>query len=239
MKRLVILAFFLLLNQATNVHAQQFGGSLKSTSPRILNCNPQNLPTVVVEVLSPITGERWMDRNLGASRKALSSNDESAYGDLYQWGRGRDGHQCINSRTRTGSTSLDHPGHDRFILETTPQNDWRNPQNNSLWDGLTGINNPCPAGFRIPTRQEFEDENIGTGEAAFNSVLKLPYSGWRSTSGVVSDEALAENVLQRYGFAWTSSISGDEASAFAYYSTRAFIGPYDRARGYSVRCIKN
>jgi len=239
MKKLVILAFFLLLYQATNVYAQQFGGSLKSTTPRILNCNPQNLPTVVVEVLSPITGKRWMDRNLGASRKAISSNDESAYGDLYQWGRGRDGHQCRDSRTRTGSTSLNHPGHDRFIFETTPENDWRNPLNNSLGQVLTGINNPCPVGFRIPTRQEFEDEKIATGEAAFNSVLKLPYSGWRNPSGVVSDEALAEGVLERYGFAWTSTINGDEASAFAYYSPRAFIGPYDRARGYSVRCIKN
>lgn len=239
MKKLVILTLSLLLCEATNVYAQQFGGSLKSTSPRILNCNPLNLPTTVVEVQSPLTGKRWMDRNLGAERKATSSTDELSYGDLYQWGRGRDGHQCRDSRTRTGSTSLDHPGHDRFILETTAENDWRNPQNNSLWQGLTGINNPCPAGFRIPTRQEFLNENIATGAEAFSSFLKLPYAGWRNPAGAVSDEALAGSTLVPYGFAWTSTINNTDADAFAYYSTRAFDDPYDRARGYSVRCIKN
>jgi len=238
MKKLLILAFLLTCYEATTVYSQQFGGYLKATSPRILNCNPQNLETVVVEVTGR-TGRKWMDRNLGASRKALSSDDDLAYGDLYQWGRGRDGHQCRDSRTRTNSVSLDHPGHDRFILESTAENDWRNPQNNSLWQGLNGINNPCPIGFRIPTRQEFLDEQIGTGVDAFNSVLKLPYSGWRSPSGVISDVALAGSTLTRYGFAWTSDINGTDARAFAYYSTDAFENPFDRARGYSVRCIKN
>lgn len=38
-------------------------------------------------------GQVWMDRNLGASRVAISSADSLAYGDLYQWGRGTDGHE--------------------------------------------------------------------------------------------------------------------------------------------------
>lgn len=240
MKKILALAFLLTCYEARTVYSQQFGGYLKSTSPRILNCNPENLETLVVEVTSPITGEKWMDRNLGASQKAISSSDPLAYGDLYQWGRGRDGHQCRDSRTRSGSTSLDRPGHDRFILETTALDDWRNPQNNLLWQGLNGINNPCPAGFRIPTNQEFDNENINTGASAFNSFLKLPYSGWRNnTNGEVS--LIAEGTS--YGFVWTSTVSGgtstNDAEAFAYYSTRAYLNPYARARGYSVRCIKN
>jgi hypothetical protein len=39
------------------------------------------------------TGRIWMDRNLGATRVALSSTDTEAYGDYYQWGRPEDGHQ--------------------------------------------------------------------------------------------------------------------------------------------------
>jgi hypothetical protein len=239
MKKILALAFLLTCYEAATVYAQQFGGYLKSATPRILNCNPENLETVVVEVTSPITNRKWMDRNLGASRKALSSSDDLAFGDLYQWGRGRDGHQCRDSRTRSGSTSLDRPGHDRFILETTVADDWRNPQNNSLWQGLGGINNPCPAGFRIPTINEFTAEKIDTGAEAFSSFLKLPYSGWRSTNGAVS--LIAESTS--YGFVWSSTVStgndSNDAEAFAYYSTRAFPNPYARARGYSVRCIKN
>ena len=48
------------------------------------------------------TGQVWMDRNLGASRVATSSTDSAAYGDLYQWGRGTDGHE-----KRTSSTTSD------------------------------------------------------------------------------------------------------------------------------------
>lgn len=89
MKKILALAFLLTCFEAATVYAQQFGGYLKSATPRILNCNPENLETVVVEVTSPITNRKWMDRNLGASRKALSSSDDLAFGDLYQWGRGR------------------------------------------------------------------------------------------------------------------------------------------------------
>jgi uncharacterized protein (TIGR02145 family) len=240
MKKILALAFLLTCYEAGTVYAQQFGGYLKSATPRILNCNPENLETVVVEVTSPITSKKWMDRNLGASRKALSSGDDLAFGDLYQWGRGRDGHQCRDSRTRSGSISIDRPGHDRFILETITADDWRNPQNNSLWQGLGGINNPCPAGFRIPTKPEYQAELIDTGAEAFSSFLKLPYAGWRNnTNGAIS--LIAESTS--YGFLWTSTVSSspsaNDAEAFAYYSTRAFLNPYARARGHSVRCIKN
>ena len=240
MKKILALAFLLTCYEAATVYAQQFGGYLKSATPRILNCNSENLETVVVEVTSPITNRKWMDRNLGASRKALSSSDDLAFGDLYQWGRGRDGHQCRDSRTRSGSISIDRPGHDRFILETITADDWRNPQNNSLWQGLGGINNPCPAGFRIPTINEFTAEKIDTGAEAFSSFLKLPYSGWRNnTNGAIS--LIAESTS--YGFVWSSTVStgndSNDAEAFAYYSTRAYPNPYARARGYSVRCIKN
>lgn len=44
----------------------------------------------VVEITSPLTGVIWMDRNLGASHVAASSTDHSAYGCLFQWGRGND-----------------------------------------------------------------------------------------------------------------------------------------------------
>jgi hypothetical protein len=76
-------------------------------------CN--GITTLVIDVTNPTTGKTWMDRNLGASQVATSSTDVNAYGDLYQWGRGADGHQCRTSPTTTFLSSTDQPGHGDFI----------------------------------------------------------------------------------------------------------------------------
>ncbi len=111
--------------------------------PGTVHCDPDN-PTEVVDVLNPSTGKTWMDRNLGASRVATSSTDAAAYGDLYQWGRLADGHQCRNSGTTTQLSSSDVPDHGDFILASSSPFDWRSPQNDNLWQGVNGVNNPCP-----------------------------------------------------------------------------------------------
>ncbi len=83
--------------------------------------------TTVVSVINSITGKVWMDRNLGASQVATSSTDANSYGDLYQWGRGSDGHQCRTSLTTAGLSSADVPGNANFILNTSSPYDWRSP----------------------------------------------------------------------------------------------------------------
>lgn len=262
MKKLLLFFFLLSCYQVEKVQAQLFGGQLKSSSssypPGTVHCNPQNR-TAVVEVTNPTTGKTWMDRNLGAERVAASSTDALAFGDLYQWGRGADGHQCRNSLEQTARSALDKPGHSKFITVTRstnfPENDWRDPQNNNLWQGVSGINNPCPEGFRLPTDTEVRAERLTWSSqshtGAFNSVLKLPLAGYRDINGDVLSTAQGS----AYGFIWTSSDSGNsptagdsyiqyKSDALAYNNTgdnpaSAFENPYDRARGYSVRCIKN
>lgn len=245
MKKIGFLVLLVNIYCIGQVQAQLFGGQLKANAsaypPGTVHCNPQ-IRTAVVEVTSPGTGRVWMDRNLGAERVAISSTDDLAFGDLYQWGRGPDGHQCRNSGTRTTISALDQPGHDDFILVATSSgtDDWRNPQKNALWQGVSGINNPCPSGFRIPTQEEFRAERLtwtsNTSVGAINSVLKLPLSGYRErTDGVVS--LIAQG--SPYGMLWTSSISGENAVFFAYFSGNAFENPFVRSRGYAIRCIKN
>jgi len=244
------LLFFLLAFQfgIGFLHAQFLGGQLKSTNflypSGTIHCDPQKI-TAVVEVTNPITGRTWMDRNLGAERAATSSTDALAFGDLYQWGRGADGHQCRNSGTISTISVLDQPGHDDFILVPTSSltDDWRNPKNNSLWQGVNGINNPCPTGFRIPTAAEFTSErqswDSNNLQGAYKSVLKLTLSGFRERdTGVVS---LVDVDGKTYGMLWTSSVvtNADEAQFLAYWYDNAFINPYPRSRGYAVRCIKN
>ena len=99
-------------------------------------------------------GQTWMDRNLGAERVAAALDDPAAYGDLYQWGRLQDGHEQRNSLTSDIKSDSDTPGHGKFI---TGLFDWREPSNNNLWQD-SGINNPCPDGFKVPTADEWEIE---------------------------------------------------------------------------------
>ncbi len=125
-------------------------------------------------------GQIWMDRNLGASQVAMSSTDPAAYGDLYQWGRLSDGHEKRTSGTVEGRSTTSDPGHNAFIIN---DNNWLTPQDDSLWQGLSGINNPCPQGFRLPTIEEFQglisNESITDAATAYNSPLKLVMAGSR------------------------------------------------------------
>ncbi len=189
-------------------------------------------------VYNSVTGRCWMDRNLGASRVAQSYDDSEAYGDLFQWGRLDDGHQVrTSSMTPTLATS-DTPGHDNFIKNvSSPYYDWRDPQNDNLWQGVNGINNPCPEGWRIPTKTEWENERLqfptNDSAGAYNSVLKLTVGGLRGGSYGLLDDVGSSG---RY---WSSSVSGTNAQDLFFYSSGAGMGNHGRDDGRSVRCVQD
>jgi len=192
---------------------------------------------VIPSVTNPITGQTWMDRNLGASRVATSSTDAEAYGDLYQWGRSTDGHQLRTSNTTTTLSSTDVPGHGDFILVTSSPNDWRSPQNDNLWQGVSGTNDPCPSGYRIPTEAELNAERASWSSnnraGAFDSPLKLPATGVRYSN----IEGYIDNIGITGGY-WASALDGNFSRHLWFYSSGAFMDSKDRAYGFSIRCIK-
>jgi len=98
------------------------------------------------------TNKTWMLRNLGASQVATSSTDAQGYGDLYQWGRGTDGHQLRSAASTSTVSSSVTPGNGLYIINKSSPYDWISPQNVNLWQGVNGVNNPCPSGFRVPYR---------------------------------------------------------------------------------------
>lgn len=183
-------------------------------------------------------GRCWLDRNLGATQVATAYNDSASFGWIFQWGRGADGHQIPTSSTTTTTSSTDVPGHALFIKALYPgcgSCDWRIPPNDNLWQGVNGINNPCPAGFRLPTMEEWttlvSSEAITNISTAFNSPLKLVAGGYRGpTSGNYEGQG---NV----GYYWLSSISGGGAEDFQITSSHAGLHSYQRTVGFSVRCI--
>jgi len=195
-------------------------------------------------------GNCWLDRNLGATEVATSSTDWKSYGSLYQWGRLSDGHQLItwtngttgtpvNGTTITMSTTTT-PINNLFILGSSTQaNDWiYPPTNNTLWQGLRGINNPCPVGFAIPTAAQWvtlvADSNITNSASAFGSTLKLPEEGYRifNSGGF--------NFVGTFGYYWSNSPSGQNAYYMQFNSTSVIPStPTSRASGNAIRCVKD
>jgi len=185
------------------------------------------------EVQNPTTGKIWMDRNLGAS------TDANAYGYLYQWGRGTDGHQIRTSGTTGTLATSDTPGHANFITISGGANDWRTPGNDNLWQGVNGINNPCPTGYRLPTYAELVSESAtwssSNAAGAYASVLKLTQGGLR----YCGTGALG-NVGSLCCY-WSSTVSGAYSKCIWVTSFGIYPNNSDcyRAEGNSVRCIKN
>jgi hypothetical protein len=174
----------------------------------------------------------WLDRNLGATRVATSSTDLSSYGHLFQWGRGADGHQIRTSGVTAGQSNSITPGN----TFRTGSSNWYNGINpNNLWQGVSGANNPCPSGYRLPTEVEWTAErgiwSSQNSAGAFGSPLKLPLTGYRSSSNgsLVS--------VGELGYYWSSTISILDSKNLNIYN--ATLGSASRAFGDPVRCIKD
>ena len=193
--------------------------------------------TIVLDVTNPTTGKIWMDRNLGATQVATSSTDANSYGDLYQWGRRADGHQCRTSPTTANLSSIDQPAHGDFIVAPNAPLDWRSPQNVNLWQGVNGVNNPCPSGYRIPTEPELEAERLSwssnNGAGSFASPLKWTLAGYRN----YSNGALIN--VGSHGYYWSSTVSGTYSRHLYFISSNANMNDLYRAYGFTVRCIKD
>ena len=204
--------------------------------------------TILVDMTST-SGRVWMDRNLGAARAATSSADYLAYGSLFQWVRKADGHEKINwtsssagtpvNGTTAGPIASTSPGNSLFVTNSTAPVDWLSTQQSdgSLWWSGTaaGANSPCPTGYHVPTKAEWDAEvsaGITNASTAY-SKLKLTVAGYRDNS----NGSLASTAS--YGNYWSSSVNGTRASYLTFDSGFVTVTLNVRAYGYSVRCVKN
>jgi hypothetical protein len=200
-------------------------------------------------ITSAATGRKWLDRNLGAPNAPGAFDDWQNKGDLLQWGRKADGHQLINrAATTAGTTGVngttttlatsDNPGHSLFIVTSAAPFDWRNPQNTGLWQVTGGVNNACPTGWHIPSKAEWEAENLGTVQDAYTK-LKITTGGTRN----FNDGSFSNTVND--GLYWTSSVFTGVSITPYSFNFSSLTGPaYSStinvpANGLSVRCIKD
>ena len=198
------------------------------------------------------TGKTWMDRNLGATQVATSSTDAASYGYHYQWGKAQEFiRDYVVGNNIAGPVANTAVAGTSFI--TTVTTDWLSSRDDDRWNFGSGeapvkvtANDPCPTGYRVPTKTELEAERNnggegfwGTGSAqdnaagAFASVLKLPVAGYRQdTSGTLF-------TVGTHGSYWSSTVEGFDAWYLDFFSSSAGMFVDNRAYGFSVRCIKD
>lgn len=172
-----------LLSLAVLIFIACGGSSSSSSSTEIISHNSFSYNIIT----SPITGKKWLDRNLGASEVCTKSRDdvsegftdatyttsqEDCFGDYYQWGRLTDGHEKSGSSiTDTRAIVITLVGID-FIKNTSSPYDWveTTSQDSNNIDNIGNLRNTqwsktdgtsvCPIGFRVPTHTELESETI-------------------------------------------------------------------------------
>jgi uncharacterized protein (TIGR02145 family) len=205
-----------------------------------------SVPTVVVPITST-TGKIWMDRNLGATRAGTSVNDYEAYGCLYQWGRGNDGHASITWTSATAGTPVngttatlattDSPGNTLFITNNTAPRDWRSPQNDNLWQGVAGVNNPCPTGYRVSTNAELTAEVTAYGITNYTTAYASPHKFVVAGNRYYNDASFSTPGY--YGYYWSSTVNATYATVRYFTSGSTASDINFRAFGFSVRCLKD
>jgi uncharacterized protein (TIGR02145 family) len=200
-------------------------------------------------IVSSVTGRKWLDRNLGAPSTPTAYDDWQNYGDLFQWGRGADGHQLVNraqtiaattgSNITTVLSNVDSPGHSNFIITNSNSIvDWRNPSSELLWQAPDRINDPCPEGWHVPTNDEWLQENFnGSFQDAYAKLkITITFVRWwdDGTFGGGSDGS----------YYWTSTSwpgypSYARSIVFNYIESDITQGDPRKGIGQAIRCVKN
>jgi len=213
-----------------------------------------------------VAGKWWAPVNCGYDAT------DYQYGKLYQWGRAKGcGYNddvtyeeyLIQSYSDDPATS-NEPEDELFYKGDDEYNDWYTSHNLPKWPmklGDTGylegkIDNPCPAGWRVPTGEELDNLAGGKG----TGYPELGSEGWDSEksgywfNGTSSPEIGKGVFLPAAGFRncdggnamhrgdsgkyWSSSVDGDGARRLIFSSDEARSGSNERAFGFSVRCVK-
>ncbi|MFU2095075.1 fibrobacter succinogenes major paralogous domain-containing protein [Ornithobacterium rhinotracheale] len=190
---------------------------------------------VYVPIISPKTGRIWLNNNLGAEYAKVGSKvfapekhmagrtDKNAAGSLFQWQREPDGAELVDW---SGSSP-------RMVYSGGP---WRTDTHSysalNLWQKQTA-NNPCPAGYHVPTISEW----VAEGPLEYRNAPLYPLAyGHVVLSGFSETFALNSGSDDEF---WTSTSSNATTAKVVDTDGWDASQSFNKSWGLPVRCIKD
>jgi len=190
--------------------------------------------------LAPGFLKQFMCHNLGAANPSADPFTPSweINGGYWQWGRKE---MAAPGPSGPGENQA-NPGSIAGWNSSAPDGSWS--------DAVKTVNDPCPAGFRVPTRDQWQGvinnnavSNVGsswtisntnyTTGKRFGDLLFLPAAGYRSSG----DSTLGRRGSN--GYYWSSSEVGSNSAWSLYFDSGGAytISYFYRTNGFSLRCV--
>lgn len=212
---------------------------------------------------SPINSE-WMLKD-DRERDNVQTYKVKLLGDGRYWivqnlkfGKGCDKATFTASRSdKTGTVAAGYYGDCRHNTKGGYLYNWAAAVNQSKayvggsYIGCTGLgasaNNCqgiCPAGWHLPTNEEFEDANAKFKSAygCKDASCWTSASAWETTFAGVSSSVGAVSGVDSQGQYWTSVCSTNNNAYYVYFSSSTVFnikGSTNKGIGLAVRCIRN